>query len=96
MSARFEIRRAFPLPERELLALAGTVLEGTATAGMTARLRDEESGFEQPVHAVEFLGEEAGAPGPPSPCLTFHARDASRLAEWMALDWEGRTVELTW
>ncbi len=96
MSARFEVQRALALPDRELLALAGTVREGTASAGMTARLEDEEQAFEHPVHAVEFLGEEAGAPGPSSPCLTFHARDAARLAEWLAIEWEGRVLELTW
>ena len=41
MPARFEVQRAFALPERELLALAGTVREGTASAGMTARLLGE-------------------------------------------------------
>lgn len=96
MSARFEVRRAFALPERELLALAGTVREGTASAGMTARMEDEKAAFEHRVHAVEFLGDEAGASGPPSPCLTFHARDAARLAEWLALEWEGRVLDLTW
>jgi hypothetical protein len=96
MSARFEVRRAFALPERELLALVGTVREGTPSAGMSARLEGEEATFEHPVHAIEFLDEEAGAPGPPSPCLTFHARDAARLAEWLNREWEGRILQLTW
>jgi hypothetical protein len=96
MPARFEVQRAFALPERELLALAGTVREGTASAGMTARLLGEEGVFERPVHAVELLADEAGVTGPPSPCLTFHARDAERLAEWLALEWKGRMLELSW
>lgn len=90
MAARFEVERAFGLEERGLFVLAGEMSEGMVRVGMTATLEGDAEAFRRPVHGVEFL-EEA-----PRPCLTFHCRDRERMEGWSALDWEGRSLVLTW
>jgi hypothetical protein len=96
MAARFEVSGAFDLKNRELFVLAGAIQEGMASSGMIASLEGAGGACEQPVHSVELLGEEDGVPGPPAPCLTFHCRDRGKLGDWMALDWKGKTLVLTW
>lgn len=96
MSARFEVQRALALEDRGLFALAGTVVSGTARVGMTASLEGGGESFTRPVHGVEFLEDEDVDPGSSLTCLTFHCRDAERLASWMGLDWDGKTVDLSW
>lgn len=101
MRARFEVHRAFPLEERALLVLAGSIQRGMVQVGMTARLEGDEEAFTRRVHGVEFLdpaddGPEDEAPGVSEPCLTFYCRDADRLREWLEMEWEGRCLELRW
>lgn len=104
MTARFDVERAFGLEERGLFALAGKMTEGMVRVGMTADLEGDEAAFSRPVHGVEFLdepGSDATDPaasdsGAASPCLTFHCRDRDRMREWLALEWEGRSLVLRW
>jgi hypothetical protein len=96
MSARFEVQRALALEDRGLFALAGTVTDGTARVGMTASLEGAGESFTRPVHGVEVLEDEEVDSSSPLTCLTFHCRDAERLASWMGLDWEGKTLDLSW
>lgn len=93
MAAIFDVERVEHLEERGLFAVAGTVREGTPRIGMTAKLEGTD-GFERQVHGIEML--KAGEAGEPAlPCLTFHCKDSERARSWMALDWEGGTLELS-
>lgn len=94
MAARFEVQRAFALEDRALFVLAGSMSEGMARVGMTARLSGDEEVFARPIHGVELL--EVPETGDSLPCLTFHCRDAERRDAWLEIDWEGRSVELGW
>lgn len=96
MSARFEVRRAWFLEDRRLFAVTGTVSAGSPRAGMTAALAQDPGAFTRPIHGVELFDRDPEDPGHAWPCLTFHCRDAERRKAWLALEWEGKTLELGW
>lgn len=96
MAARFEVERVFYLEDRALFVVAGVIREGMVKAGMLASLEGAEDRFTRRVHGVEFLDDPSGSPEPGGPCLTFHCRDAAKLEAWLALEWDGGILELSW
>lgn len=96
MAARFDVERVFHLEGRALFVVAGAIREGMVKEGMLASLEGAEDRFTRRVHGVEFLGDPSESSEPGGPCLTFHCRDADRLAAWLDLEWEGGTLELSW
>lgn len=86
------MKAAVPLPDRKLLALAGETVSGMPRIGMTAVLEGPaREDFQEPVHGVEFLGEETEHPGP---ALTFQYGNDQVLERWRRIRWEDRILRL--
>lgn len=89
MAAHFKSGTHQTLEARALFVLPGEVVGGTVQTGMVARLIDgAEIVFEEPVHGVEFVDGR--------PALTFSYSRDEKLRRWQGIDWEGRTIELSW
>ena len=89
MAAHFKSQTPQTLEARTLFMVPGEVLGGNVQTGMVARLVEgAEIVFEEPVHGVEFVDGR--------PALTFSYSRAEKLERWQAIDWDGRTIELSW
>jgi hypothetical protein len=94
MASTFAVHRALALSDRGLFAVTGEISEGNVQTGMLASLPEGGPGaFRERVHGVEYL-DHPDARG--KPCLTFHYRDPAKLGRWMAIDWTGQTLSLSY
>ncbi len=96
MTAHFEVHRAFALDSRGLFVLSGVITGGMVQTGMRATLADDEEAFAATVHGVEFIDRVNGDPRKSEPSLTFSYSSPEKLARWLSIDWEGRTLRLGW
>jgi hypothetical protein len=94
MASTFEVHGALAISERGLFGLTGEIGSGTVQTGMLASLATDSSPlFRERVHSVEYLDlpEARG-----KPTLTFHYRDPVKLSRWMAIEWTGQTLSLSY
>ena len=91
MSARFRVEDTFLIPTRSIVVAHGQILAGTVYAGQRAV---SANGFDAPVNAIEFVLLSA-TEGRENPALCFKYQSDIELAQWLALDLAGQTLELT-
>ena len=95
MASTFEVHGAVAISERGLFGVTGEIGSGTVQTGMLASLDDAEASlsFRERVHSIEYLDipEARG-----KPTLTFHYRDPAKLGRWMAIQWPGKTLSLSY
>ncbi|HEX9886561.1 MAG TPA: hypothetical protein VGA70_08740 [Longimicrobiales bacterium] len=104
MAAEFLVRGTWVLEDRGLFAVAGVIEDGMVEMGMTATLEGQKDSFTRRVHSVELMSAEPMSvdlmgeqvAGESGPVLLFSFSGPAKLAAWQALDWDGRTLSLTW
>lgn len=96
MIAEFEVQKAVVLEDRSLFALAGSISEGTARAGMYAALEGGEDRFDVRIHGVEFVDLESDDRPDSTVALTFYYSRDDKLEGWQSIDWAGQRLELYW
>lgn len=96
MLGEFEVQETVVLGDRNLFALVGVIVRGTAMEGMHARLGEGDEGFDERIHGVEFVDAAADSPDGSRPALTFSYSREEKLRRWQEIEWPGRRLRLTW
>ena len=91
MSARFRVEDTFHIQTRSLFVAHGRILAGTIRAGQRVVA---PTGLHAPVDSVEWVLLSA-TEGRENPALCFKYQNERELAQWLALDLAGQTLELT-
>ncbi len=89
--SKFHVRDTFELPERRLLVLAGSVVEGEIAAGMFVHVPfNPRFGLVECIHAVERLTGDRGAE------LALCVEADEELAEfWRGINIDDEILEVT-
>jgi hypothetical protein len=91
--ARFEVKEVFRLSTRQQLVIAGSVLEGSACKGMSARIwLDGDAFWVLPIDAVEVLDRRPGKET--LTALVCDERDPEAAAWCNGLCPEGTVIDL--